>query len=206
MWVENLRIAFGRSVTILSATHWPTNSELIADCARLGYIKGRVLDPTFGKGNWWKKYRPENLTTGDLYTRADVKLDFTCLPFPDFSFDTVAYDGPYKLNGTPTDYVDTRYGVGTYTRWQDRMTLLENGVRECVRVVAKKGFLLVKCMDQVVSGKVVFQTDMLTGQAWAWGLTKVDELLFMTNPREQPHERQVHSRRNYSVLMVFQRT
>lgn len=190
-------------MTILSATKWPNNSALIRDCARLGYIKGRVLDPTYGLGNFYNDYRPDQLVTGDLFTPAAVKLDFTKLPFPNRAFDTVIYDPPYKLNGTPTDYVDSRYGVGDYTRWQDRLALMIAGQVECARVVAKGGFLLTKCMDQVVSGKVRFQSDILTNVT---GLEKVDELLFLTNPREQPHSRQVHSRRNYSTLLIYQRT
>ena len=189
-------------MTILSATKWDNNSDLIRDCWRLGYIGDRVLDPTFGLGNWWKSYQPRHLITGDLHTRANIKLDFTALPFADQTFDTVAYDGPYKLNGTPTESADKPYGVHKYTRWQDRLGLLIRGQVECARVVKKGGFLLTKCMDQVVSGKVRFQSDILTNVC---PLEKVDELLFLTNPREQPHTRQVHSRRNYSHLLVFQR-
>lgn len=189
-------------MTILSATKWGNNSELISDCHKLGYISGRVLDPTYGLGNFYNVYRPDNLITGDLFTPADLKLDFTRLPFPDRSFDTVIFDPPYKLNGTPTDFVDTRYGVGKYSRWQDRMALMIRGQIECARVVKKGGHLLTKCMDQVVSGKVRFQSDIMTNVT---GLEKVDELLFLTNPREQPHSRQMHSRRNYSHLLVFQR-
>lgn len=192
-------------MTILSATKWANNSELISDCRKLGYISGKVLDPTYGLGNFYNVHRPEGLITGDLSRDADIRLDFTSLPFSNGTFDTVIYDPPYKLNGTPTDFVDDRYGVGKYTRWQDRMALIENGQRECARVVKKGGYLLTKCMDQVVSGKVRFQSDLLTGQTYACGLEKVDELLFLTNPREQPHTRQIHSRRNYSTLLVFQR-
>lgn len=195
----------GIRMTILSATPWPTNSALIADCHSLGYIRGRVLDPTYGLGNFYNDFRPAHFLTGDLLTNAAIKLDFTSLPFPDRAFDTVIYDPPYKLNGTPTDYVDGRYGVGQYTRWQDRMELLMSGQEECARVVKRGGHLLTKCMDQVVSGKVRFQSDLLTGIAARAGLAKVDELLFLTNPREQPHARQVHSRRNYSTLLIFER-
>ena len=188
-------------MTILSATKWANNSELIADCQKLGYISGKVLDPTYGLGNFYNVHRPEGLITGDLFRDADIQLDFTSLPFADRTFDTVIYDPPYKLNGTPTDFVDDRYGVGKYTRWQDRMALMIRGQIECARVVRKGGYLLIKCMDQVVSGKVRFQSDIMTNVT---AMEKVDELLFLTNPREQPHTRQIHSRRNYSTLLVFQ--
>ena len=37
------------------------------------------------------------------------------------------------------------------------------------------------------------------------GMTKVDRLDFLTDPRPQPHLRQIHARRNYSTLLIFQK-
>jgi hypothetical protein len=189
---------------IFSATPWPTNSHMILDCWRLGYLPTPVLDPTYGLGNWWNNYRSSELVTGDLHTNAMVKLDFCHLPFADNVFGAVAYDGPYKLNGTPTEYVDNRYGVGKTVRWQDRMGLLRTGFVECARVVRTGGYLLAKCQDQVCSGKIRWQTDMLSGAGYGLGMRKVDELVFLNQPRPQSFP-QKHSRRNYSTLLVFQK-
>ena len=187
---------------IYAAQYWPTNAHMVVDIARLGYIKGLTLDTTFGEGVFWRKWQPQKLITLDKYTPAMVKGDFTNLPFADNVFSAVVDDPPYKFNGTPSPF-ERRYGVHLPTRWQDRLALIRASVTECSRVVAKGGHLLVKCMDQVVSGKVVWQTDVVTRTAWDAGLKKVDRFDFLNNPRVQPHERQLHARRNYSTLLVF---
>lgn len=196
------------SKVIFSAQYWPTNAHLIADVAKLGYLGiGKVLDATYGQGVFWKEHKftaLNTLITLDKFTPAMVKGDFTNLPFADGTFQAVVDDPPYKFNGTPSPF-EKRYGVHLPTRWQDRLSLIIASVKECARVVAPKGHLLVKCMDQVVSGKVVWQTDWVTRAALDSGMKKVDRFDFLVNPREQPHERQVHSRRNYSSLLVFRK-
>lgn len=190
---------------IYAAKHWPTNAHMIADCVRLGYLRSEweILDPTYGQGNFWTQWRPPLLTGADANQFGG--FDFTDMPWDDESYDAVVYDPPYKLNGTPTVGVDARYGVGESTRWQDRILLMQRGQKECARVLKPGGYLLTKCQDQVVSGKVVWQTDIMTAQATHDGLIKIDRLDFLANPRPQPHTRQVHARRNYSTLLVFQK-
>lgn len=193
---------------IYAAQKWPTNAHMMVDCVRLGYLRKewRTLDPTYGLGNFWTLWQPEVLHKSDKYT-ATMGVnddDFRNLKWTDASFDAVVFDPPYKLNGTPSKS-DKTYGVQVPTRWQDRLLLMAQGLSECARVLKPKGFLLVKCMDQVVSGKVVWQTDLMTARARVCGLDKVDRLDFLTDPRPQPHTRQIHARRNYSTLLVFRK-
>ena len=192
---------------IYAAQHWPTNAHMIKDIARMGYLRSDtapVLDATYGEGVFWKLWQPLNFVTLDKHTPAMVKGDFTNLPFRDNTFQAVVDDPPYKFNGTPSPF-EKRYGVHLPTRWQDRLKLICHSVEECIRVVKPKGYLLVKCMDQVVSGKVVWQTDIITNIAMAEGMKKVDRCDFLVTPREQPHERQCHFRRNYSSLLIFRK-
>lgn len=49
---------------------WANNAELIADCARLGYLRSDwlTLDPTYGNGRFWTfpdGYIPATLTKKD---------------------------------------------------------------------------------------------------------------------------------------------
>lgn len=189
---------------IYSATEWERNANLIADCAKLGYLHEDwlTLDPTYGLGNFYTKFRPKHLIANDLYVQGDA--DFTALPYKNGAFQAVVFDPPYKLNGTPTDYVDGRYGVARTMRWQERMELIDLGFRECIRVLARKGFLLAKCKDQVCSGHVRWQTDMLSEIAARYNLEKFDRLEFLNIPRPQDRP-QKHSRRNYSTFLVFRR-
>lgn len=174
---------------VLAVHDWSTNGHLIADVARLYFPRtGRVvvLDATYGEGVWWTVYRPRHLIAHDLHTLDGV--DFTALPEVDGSIDVVAFDPPYKLNGTPTPEVDGRYGLHEYVPWQDKHALIREGITECVRVLRSRGVLLVKCQDQVCSGQVRWQTREFTDHAEAQGVRLVDRFDLLGTAREQPME------------------
>jgi hypothetical protein len=178
---------------------------LIADVARL-YLAATavVLDATYGRGTWWTRYRPATLIAHDL---ALDGVDFRHLPEADGSIDVVAYDPPYKLNGTPTPAVDERYGVHVVARWQDRVALILDGMTDCVRVLRAGGVLLVKCQDQICSGQPHWQTDDVTEHARTLGLTKVDRFSMLGTTRPQPMNgrTQRHAHGQPSMLLVFKK-
>ena len=185
-----------------------TNAQLIQACVALGYLgpERKTLDPCVGKGVFWKHFKPNDFTTHDLKLDG---VDVRALPYREDTFDAVVFDGPYKLNGTPTPTVggvDERYGVDVPATWQDRMQLIRDGMTECHRVLRPGGYLLVKCQDQVCSGKVRWQGYEFTYHGVTdLGLELVDELYkYSKGGRPQPEGRgQVHARRNYSTMLVF---
>ena len=193
-------------MTVVPAVHaWPTNGHLIADVARI-YEFGRTLDATYGRGRFWTQYRPDDLTTNDLSSDADHHFDFRQLPWPAGEFDTVVFDPPYKLNGTPVlgDF-DARYGLSVPRRWQDRMEMILAGAVECGRVASR--LLLVKVQDQVVSGRVVWQTLAVVDalEPHGWNLTDRFDLLGGSRPQPMKGRRQRHAHGRPSSLLVFQR-
>ena len=189
-------------MTVYSANPWRTNAHMIADVASLGYITGLVLDPTYGEaGGFWKVWKPATLVAHDLKLDG---VDFTDLPYSNAKFDTVVFDPPYKLSGTPASGgFDTRFGVDKYEAWQDRMALMVAGLTECFRVLKPGGHLLAKCQDQVCSGAKRWQTDDLTNCADRLGHRKIDRFDYLKTPRPQRSQRHSHS--NYSTLLVFRK-
>lgn len=184
-----------------------SNAQLIADLAQLGYLPEPVVDVTYGLGRFWKQYRPLQFAACDLNPDCGVEIaDFTKLPYADRSFSTVVFDPPYKLNGTPSQggpaTSDEDYGVGgDYRTPESRHQLMRDGLTDCARVATE--FVIVKCMNQVVSGRVHWQVDMMTEHGQTNGLTKVDEL-FVYGYRVQPAgRRQEHAHRDYSTCLVF---
>jgi hypothetical protein len=176
---------------VLAISAARTNAELVLDCVRLGYLDRSmtVLDPTFGKGGFWKSWRPDRLIGCDLdATRSPVgfPVDFTELPFPR-TFDAVVLDGPYKLNGTGGSQAsDDRYGVaGRGTSWQARHALICSGITEAARVTVPAGWLFVKCQDQVCGGAVRWQTREFADHAERHGFRLVDSL-HLVGHRPQP--------------------
>lgn len=185
---------------VIAAHSWPTNAHLIADAAELGYLDGTVLDTTYGDGNFWTEWKPEVLVTNDLHKLADHAWDYRT-PWTGDQYDTVVYDPPYKLRGTPSQPAfDTQYGIEKPMRWQDIMDDIRIGAENCYPIARK--YLLVKCKDQVVSGAVRWQTNMVTTAIGIEHL--VDRFDYLNTPQPQPTgRRQIHASRNYSTLLVF---
>jgi hypothetical protein len=196
---------------VLATSSWKTNGELIADVAALGYLRNTdlVLDPTYGLGRWWTTWRPGRLEASDLdpaKSPTGLSIDFTDLPWEDASFDVVAFDPPYKLNGTPTVGVDDRYGVHEVRSWQQRHQLIVQGLGECARVVKVGGHVLLKCQDQVCSGAVRWQTIDFTIAAHERYLELVDRFDMLGGRPQPAGRRQVHARRNTSTLLIFRKS
>lgn len=188
---------------------WPTNGHLIADVAKLGYVRDtdRVLDVTHGLGVWWSVYRPPDLTAHDLdpAKAPDGVADFRNLPYPKGMFDVVAFDPPYRLRGTPSQgTTDERYGTTESATVPEIMALIRDGFTEAARVVKQRGVVLVKIQDQVVSGRVYWQSDEVTRHADALGFDKIERFDLLGGYRPQPAGRvQVHAHARPSTLLVL---
>lgn len=200
---------------VLAINKWKSNGHLIRECARLGYLRKDwlTLDPTFGKGTFWKVWRPDELVACDLVEAKSpigFSVDFTDLPWPDEYFDASVFDGPYKFNGTPsdTDGADERFGVHKKATWQDRMELLRVGAIEVARVTDR--FMLVKCQDQVVSSKIRWQSRVIEEALEPLGFGLKDRFEYLSR-REQPKKvngkrrKQKNAWRCSSQLLVFKR-
>lgn len=196
---------------VLAATAWPTNGHLIEAAAQLGYLRRSdvVVDATYGRGVYWRRWQPDTLIAHDLKLDG---VDFRKLPEADRSVDVVVLDGPFKLNGTDAGDGE-RYGVDIPASWQGRHALICEGITEAARVLRLRGKLLVKCQNQVCSGKVRWQTRIFAEHAESLGFELVDELLLLRRGkgRTQPKRTrkdgkpsvQQHAHRNYSSLLVL---
>jgi len=199
---------------VLSAGTWANNAELIRDAVvPLGYLRPEwlTLDPTYGLGRFWTLWQPGDLIACDLDpSRSDLgPLDFRELHdvWPGPTFDAVVFDPPYKLNGTSTGKgaaaSDQDYGVAQPATWQERHALILAGITSCTRVLRPGGMLLVKCQDQVCSGKVRWQTRIFADHAESLGHRLVDRFDLASYRAQPAGRRQVHARRNTSTLLVF---
>ena len=83
--------------------------------------------------------------------------------------------------------------------------LIADGIDECVRVLEPNGVLLVKCQDQVCSGRVRWQTREFVGVAERAGCDLVDMFQLGGHRPQPPGRRQMHARRNYSTLLVLRK-
>lgn len=213
---------------VLSAYAWKTNGDLIADVARLGYLRRDLLtlDPTWGKGRWWTRFQPDQLIRHDLYTLDHV--DFRQLPEDDESVERVAFDPPYVCpGGRKTSTIQEfheRYGMAEVPKNPEGLAAMNHqGLKEITRVLVPKGIVVVKCADYITSGHYWPGVYLMERQADALGLRMLDRFEHIGHRRAQPlgrtrkarkgeesqggrvPTRQQHARRNLSTLLVLQK-
>ena len=191
-----------------------TNRQATADAETLGYLGGAedlILDLTYGLGRFWPPELLPRVTRNDLDpTRAaDLRCDYTCTPFGDNSWPVVVFDPPYKLNGTSQGLRDDiAYGVAPSSRAKDKLENIIEGAIEAARITAKRGWLLIKCQDQTLSGRKISQTHIVM-----WAIERHhpnmylhDMLHVLGTTRPQPAGRtQKTSRSTYSTLLIFRK-
>ncbi len=196
----------------ISTVVFTNNADLIADVAELRFRPDDVvLDVTFGRGTFWKKYRPANLIAHDI--RLDG-VDFQCLPEADSSADIVVFDPDYTSTGNKATSTipafSDRYGIGEVRGWQALFAKVGAGLKECARVTRRE--LLVKSADYVESGQRRFLHHHVVTTCLELGLTQVDELVLVrAHPGPQPASNldgtprcQEHAHQAHSFLSVFQ--
>ncbi len=181
------------------------NADLIAAVAPL-YLTGSVLDPTYGDGMWWTQFTPSPFTFHDLKVDG---VDFTALPHPDQTFDTVVYDPPYVPAGgaATSEQVGRRFREGfglTAGRTAAEFDLMVMaGLAECCRV--SRRFVLVKCMEFVGSGAFRDMPTDITNRAVELGFVVHDRIVHFAGSGPGGHNifTVKRARRVHSYLLVF---
>lgn len=183
------------------------NAALIASIAPL-YLRGSVLDVTYGGGVWWRRFKPEEFAGHDIATDG---VDFRALPYGNRSWDTVCFDPPYvpsRAAHTAHPAIKGRFreafGLNTIRRRSDLDALVDEGLAECARVA--RHWVLAKCCDyaenatQFVLGHVRV---IIEGQRL--GLRVHDLIVHAggTGPGNAAIVDPKRSRRAHSYLVVF---
>lgn len=202
---------------ILSCNKWTNNAYLIEDIAKLRYLKRNLLtlDPTYGKGVWWRRWAPNELFDHDLNIDGH---DFRDLPYPAKTFGQIAFDPPYvSMGGRATTKIRKfyeQYGlIGAPTSPILLQALINDGLNEMHRLVIPKGIVLVKTMNYISSGKLQTSVLWTANHAREIGFEIEDWFTFHGRARQQPERtrkdgkpsRQKHARNNASTMFVLRK-
>jgi hypothetical protein len=219
----------------MAAHTFTDNTELIIAMRTLGYLRDEwlTLDPTYGKGNWWKRWEPHRLIRHSREMNGDG-FDFRKMEYDDDTFDAIAFDPPYVCPGgrktsTLRDF-QPRYGLDRADEFRnpaELQSIICDGLtemRRLVRPAVKRGkdgggIILVKCQDYVWGGALWEGTFHTRMHAHSLGLVCLDRIEHIT-PKQRPQPRnrsrknrdgtrtpttQQHAARNLSTLFVFQK-
>lgn len=186
-----------------------TNADLITAVATL-YLSGSVMDATYGKGGWWRRFRPDPFVVHDLDPEKGDGVDFTALPEAEGTYDAVTFDPPYIPQGgydssTAREFTD-RFGLTSRSR-AELWELIGAGMAECARVLRPEGWLLVKCTDFVNGGAFHLGHRKVLDLADPLGLSCWDLIVHHTGSGPGGHNiyTPIRARRHHSYLLVFRK-
>ena len=163
-----------------------------------------ILDVTYGKGVFWRKVDTDvyDFHPSDIMTH----IDYNTLPYKSASADMVVFDPPYMGHNGGKNYAVARnYNIDVPKYHKDYIPRLYfNAIAEARNVLKKGGKLVVKCQDEIQSGKqnmnhiTIIQECVQNG--WC-----IDDL-FVVVQKHAPmmrHKHQLHARKNHSYFLVF---
>jgi hypothetical protein len=180
------------------------NADLVPHIAALYIPRGSVVaDVTYGKGTFWKNvdttqydFRPSDLMTG---------VDFRNLPYGDRSLDVFVLDPPFMHHGkTVHKSINARYQNGSVLGGHESIVrLYGSGILEAARTLRPKGIIIVKCQDEIESGKQRWSHVEIIQLLGLFGFELVD--LFVLVQDHTPmlqHKEQQHARKNHSYAVI----
>jgi tRNA G10 N-methylase Trm11 len=182
-----------------------TNADLFPHILSM-YVPERsiVADVTYGKGVFWQrvdvsKYdlRPTDLMSG---------TDFRCLPYAAHSIDALVFDPPYMhgSHGSTTikASINDRYHNDNDGH-HSVVRLYAGGLLEAARVLRKKGMVIVKCQDEIESGRQRLSHMEIIHLLELFGFEVIDLFVLVQGTVPAMREsRQQHARKNHSYAIV----
>lgn len=181
------------------------NSDVFPDILLLYANDGdAIADVTYGKGVFWKKvdinrysFYPSDIMTG---------IDYNNLPYKKGVLDMVVLDPPYMGNNGGKNYAVARnYNVNIKKYSKEYIpNLYFDGISEAYNVLKKGGKLVIKCQDEIQSGKQNMNHITIIDFALSNGFRVED--LFIVIQKNTPmmrHSYQLHARKNHSYFIIF---
>ncbi len=184
-----------------------TNADLLPHILGLYVPEGsRVADVTYGRGVFWQNIDPSRyeLLATDLMTG----VDFCDLPYEERSIDALILDPPYMHGGGKDGGKGIKESINrcyrnANTSHESVVRLYAGGILEAVRVLRKQGVIIVKCQDEIESGKQRLSHVEIIQLLELLGFEIVDQLVLVqdTVPAMR-HDYQKSARKNHSYAIV----
>ncbi len=223
---QKKRSVTGKSSTDLILSSYTRNNEEIFPLILSLYVPvgSTIADVTYGKGVFWKKVNQKNYT---LFF-SDIKTGVDCrnLPYENQSIDCVVLDPPY-MEGFYRRNATHLAGSGTFSSFREAysdgsiypqkegtpkyhdavLDMYYSAGYEALRVLKRKGILIIKCQDEVSANKQHLTHVEIINEYTKHNLIVEDLFVMIRNnkPNIPTLKRQVHARKNHSYFLVFRK-
>jgi hypothetical protein len=178
------------------------NADLLPKVFELYIPEGSVVaDVTYGRGVFWRdidqsKYR---VLVSDILTG----VDFRCLGYIDESIDALILDPPYMHGGATVKESINECYRNQNTSHESIIRLYAGGIIEAARVLRQGGKILVKCQDEIESGKQRLSHVEILQLLELFGFRVLDLFVLLQESIPAMRERyQKSARKNHSYLIV----
>ncbi len=191
------------------------NDFLMAQVAKLYFRSGdRICDGSYGQGTFWKliDLSQYDFHPSDLLTVPGHAHDFRNLPYRSEDFDVYALDPPYmhhpnsshrRIHGVNYRNAETTRGLAH----NDIIQLYRDGMIEAHRILRPAGLMLVKCQDEIESGRQRITHIEIHNIAVNELGMEIQDLFVLMQKRPLLHfgRPAQHARKNHSYLWVFRK-
>lgn len=184
--------------------------EIIQDIISLHCPDGIECDPTYSKGNFYKKadiFFQEPRFKFDLFPQTDctTKASAEQLPLGDASVGSVMFDPPFVVGHTkdkPTGIIGERFHGFRYI--QDLWAWYTLCITEHYRILRQNGVYIFKCQDTVSSGKQHLTHVHVINEMQSAGFYVKDLFVLLAKNRiiGHNHHNQKHARKFHSYFIV----
>ena len=201
---------------LIFSAHTSNNTEVFISILELYISPGaKIADVTYGRGAFWKNVDKNKY---NLYP-SDIKTGIDCrdLPYENETYDCIVLDPPYMHTPGGTAHVNHQnfenYYKNNSLKNEEKkyheavLDLYYKAAKEANRVLKKKGFLIVKCQDEVCANKQRLTHVELINEFANYGY--ICEDLFVVVRTNKPGVsrilKQRHARKNHSYFLVFKK-
>lgn len=184
--------------------------EIIRNILKL-HTNGVIdCDPTYSKGNFYKKGLPKPKYIFDKFPQTEdtVQACSENLPLESESISTLMFDPPFVIGGAL--YKDNKEGssiiskrFANFKSFDELKSMYSLSMQEFYRVLRPRGAVIFKCQDVVVSGLNHFTHSWLLQEGVRIGFYPKDMFILLAKNRLLDGRKQKHCRKFHCYYIVF---
>ena len=192
-----------------------SENEILHNILNLHCETDIELDPTYSKGNFYKKGIVEPKYKFDILPQRDdvIAANAENLPLDDNSINTMIFDPPFLAtkgksltDNSDNNIINKRFGV--YPTEIELHTFYRNALIEFYRILKPNGILIFKSQDKVSSSKQYMSHVFIINEAIKIGFYPKDLFVLLAKNRLVANwqlRNQKHARKFHSYFIVFQK-